>query len=66
MRFSLDLGFVLRHMGNEYDEELEDYGSDVIWEIMKMLLNGELEFYIDDGFLVLDVPDELLEEEGRS
>ena len=61
MRFTLDLGFVLEHMGNEYDEELRDFGNDVIWELTKRLLNGELEFYVDDGFLVLEVPDELIE-----
>ena len=60
MRFTLDLGFVLEHMGNEYDEELRDFGNDVIWELTKMLLNGELEFYVDDGFLALEVPDELI------
>jgi len=67
MRFSLSLDFVLRHMGNEYDEEIQDIDEDgtLVWELIKMLLHRELEFEIDDdGFLVLEVPDELLGVEG--
>lgn len=61
MRFSLSLDFVLRHMGNEYDDELEDYGDDVVWEVMRMLLSGEIKLEIDDdGYLVIDVPDEVI------
>lgn len=62
MRFSLDLGFVLRHMCNEYDDELEDYGDEVVDEVMSLLLYDELKLEIsNEGFLVLDVPNEVLE-----
>ena len=61
MKFSLSLDFVLRHMGNEYDDELEDYGDDVVWEVMRMLLSGEIKLEIDDdGYLVIDVPDVII------
>jgi len=67
MRFSLNLMNIIPKMGDEYDTEIQDIDStnDLAWEIVKMLLRGELEFEVDDdGFLVLDVPDWLLEEYG--
>ena len=67
MRFTLNLMNIVPKMGDEYDTEIQDIDStnDLAWEIVKMLLRGELEFEVDDdGFLVLDVPDWLLEEYG--
>jgi len=67
MRFSLNLINIIPEMGNEYDTEIQDIDptNELAWEIIKMLLRGELEFEVDgDGFLVLDVPDWLLEEYG--
>jgi len=67
MRFTLNLMNIVPKMGDEYDTEIQDIDStnDLAWEIVKMLLRGEIEFEVDDdGFLVLDVPDWLLEEYG--
>jgi len=67
MSFTLNLMNIVPKMGDEYDTEIQDIDStnDLAWEIVKMLLRGELEFEVDDdGFLVLDVPDWLLEEYG--
>lgn len=67
MRFTLNLMNIVPKMGDEYDTEIQDIDStnELAWEIVKMLLRGELEFEVDDdGFLVLDVPDWLLEEYG--
>jgi len=67
MRFTLNLMNIVPKMGDEYDTEIQDIDStnDLAWEIVKMLLRGELEFEVDDdGFLVLDVPDWLLDAYG--
>ncbi len=67
MRFTLNLMNIVPKMGDEYDTEIQDIDStnELAWEIVKMLLRGELEFEVDeDGFLALDVPDWLLEEYG--
>jgi len=76
MRFTLNLINVIPKMGDEYDTEIQDIDptNELAWEIIKMLLRGEIEFEVDsDGFLVLDVPDWLLDayeypprEEGHS
>lgn len=61
MKFSLNLFNIVSEMGNEYDDELEDYGDDVVWEVMRMLLSGEIKLEIDDdGYLVIDVPDVII------
>ncbi len=70
MEFSLNLINIVPEMGNRWDEAIEDIDPtyELAWELVHMLASGELEFRVEHGFtgyfLVLDVPDELLEKYG--
>lgn len=65
MRFSLNLVNIVSKMGNEYDEEIQDFGWDKVHKIVEMIGRGEIELEVVWGgtgwFLEIDVPKEILE-----
>lgn len=70
MEFSLNLISIVPKMGNEWDDTIGDIDPtyELAWDVIERLWNENIELRVERAitgyFLVIDVPDELLEKYG--